>query len=200
MRHLLLSMLCFTGICLTTSCGSDNNQTQENTETTASTDTIGTAVIGGDSTLTDDQRSLFEHIARHTSLQVELGKLAAQKGTSDAVKQYGTQMQEMYTTRQKELQEMAQSYNLTLNQEIDENYRDDVEAVTSAEKDKFDEKYWDTIIDAQQDLLKEYDDVLKEVDKSEPTAFYVWAQTSMKELRAQMEQAMANKAQLKATM
>lgn len=179
---------------LVASCNTENNQTEE---TTASTETTGTPVIGGDSTLTDDQRQLFEQVARHNLFQIELGKLAAERGVTDDVKQYGQQMVDFHTSKQQELQEMSQMYAITLEPTLNEDYRDDLEEVTKAEQGKFDEEYWENVTDAQEDLLEEYDDVVSKISEEDASAFPLWARPAMKELRAQMEQAMAFEQELK---
>lgn len=196
MRNILIATYCLSGILLLAACGSENNQTEETTAT--NTETTGTPVVGGDSTLTDEQRNLFEQIARHNQFQIELGRLAAERGVSDDVKQYGQRMVDLQTTKQQEIQEMAQTFGITLEQGINEDLRDDIDEVTKAEQGKFDETYWENVTDAQEDLLGEYDNVLKSVDETDAGPFYIWARPSMKELRAQMEQAMASAQELRA--
>lgn len=188
MKKLILPICLLSGTLLVASCNSENSN--ENTgQAQEAVATTGEPVIGGDSILNDDQKNLFEHIARHNMLQMELGRLAAQRGTSDDVKQYGQQMVDFHTTKQQELQEMAQAYQVTMEQGLDEDYRDDVDEVQKAKPENFDEEYWENVTDSQKALLDEYDSALKDAMESDASAFVIWARKSMKELRAQMEQA-----------
>lgn len=187
MRKFIVTACLFAGTFMVASCGSDNTNEDQATEAVA---TPGEPAIGGDSVLNDNQRELFNDIARHTLLQIELGKLASKRGVSTDVKDYAQRMVDLYTKKHQEFQEMAQTYQITLEEGIYEDYRDDVDDVTNAKQEEFDEQYWENVIDAQKDLLGEYDDVLKDKEETDASAFTLWARNSMKELRAHMEQAM----------
>ena len=189
MRNFIIAVCLLPGTFLMASCNSDNTNNQEATEAVA---TPGEPVIGGDSVLTDEHKKLFDDIARHNLFSVTLGRIAAERGVSEDVRQYGQQQVDWYKTKQQELNEMARTYQVTIEQNVYKDYQDDVDDVTNAKQENFDEEYWENIIDAQKELLDRYDDVIKDVDEAEhASAFSIWARRSMKELRAQMEQAMA---------
>lgn len=161
--------------------------TQEQEATTTETDT----------TLTDSKKELMQTLAQFGMMQVELGKLASEKGTSNEVKQNGREMTQLYTTKQKELQELAQTYNLTLNTTLNEDHRKHLEDLKQEKPVNFDKKYWEALTSAQKETLGDYEDVLKDITEADTTGFGIWARTSEKELRAQYEQALAQQQQQK---
>jgi len=57
-------------------------------------------------------------IAKGSMAEVELGKLAAEKGSSDAVKQFGQRMVDDHSKANDELKTLAQSKKITLPTEI----------------------------------------------------------------------------------
>lgn len=188
MRNFIIAMCILPGAFLMASCNSDKTNGQEATEAVATT---GEPVIGGDSVLTNEHKELFDHIARHNLFSVTLGRIAAQRGASEDVKQYGQQQVDWYTSKQQELNEMARTYQVKIEQDVYKDYQDDVDEVTNAKQENFDEEYWENVIDAQKELLDKYEGVIDEADEAEhASAFSIWARSSMKELRAQMEQAM----------
>ena len=156
-----------------------------------------TATAATDTTLTDSKKELMQTIAHHTMFEIEMGKLAAQKGTTDDVKQNGQQMEQLYKTRLTELQEMAQAYNVSLDTTLAEDHRKHITDLEQQKAADFDKKYWETLTDTQKETLGEYEDVLKDITEADATAFGIWARTSEKELRAQYEQALAQQQQLK---
>ena len=163
-------------------------QEQEAT-TTAETDTA----------LTDSKKELMQTLTQFGMMQAELGKLATEKGTSNEVKQNGREMSQLYTTKQKELQELAQTYNVPLNTTLSEDHRKHIDDLRKLKPADFDKKYWETLTSAQKETLGEYEDVLKDITEADATGFGLWARTSEKELRAQYEQALAQQQQQKNT-
>lgn len=150
-----------------------------------------------DTTLTEEKKELIQMLAQHNMLQVELGRLAAEKGATDDVKQQGQQMVQMHTDKQKELQELAKGYNLTLNTTLEDKHRKEIDDLRKQKAAEFDKKYWKVMIDDQKETLDEYEDVLNNVGATDPTAFGIWIRKTEKELRAQYEQVLAQQQQLK---
>jgi putative membrane protein len=192
MRNTLIAIWCAAGAFLFASCGSGSGEET----TTADTTSAETATVAGtDSTLTEDKQELMQFAARNNMLQVELGKLAAAQGTSDAVKTYGQNLVDWYTAKQQELQELSQQYNVSLPQQLED---EDNEHLTKLRKaEHFNEEYWNRLTEAQQDAIDEFDDGLKDVDETDASAFSVWARNTLKELRAQYEQAKGQEVELK---
>ncbi|PTX18011.1 putative membrane protein [Pontibacter mucosus] len=191
MKNTIIAIWCAAGALLLASCDSGTTNEQNTTEATSGT----TAVASADTTLTDDKRELMEFAAQNNLLQVELGKLAIDQGTSDAVKAYGRNLVDWYTTKQKELSELAQQHNVSLPQQMNEEGTKHLSELREAKN--FNEEYWEQLTDAQKKAIDEFDSKVKDIEQSDATAFSLWARNTLKELQAQYEQARGREVELK---
>lgn len=157
---------------------------------------IGSETVA-DTTLTDDKKEFIKQLAQHNLLQVAIGRLASTKSTNTEVKQNGQQMVQLYTNSQTKLQDLAQSYGMSLDTVLQEDYSKHIEDLTKLKAADFDKKYLEKVTDVQKDALDSFDDMLKDNAEADATAFGLWATTSEKELRAQYEQALTRQQQLK---
>ena len=73
--------------------------------------------------------------------EVELGRVAAQQGATDAVKQFGQRMVDDHTNANTELMTLATSKGMTLPAELDEKHRADVTKLSSMTGAAFDRAY-----------------------------------------------------------
>jgi len=73
--------------------------------------------------------------------EVELGHWAAQKGTSEAVKQFGQRMVDDHSKANAELATLAQSKGITLPTALDEKHQKDVSKITRLSGAEFDRAY-----------------------------------------------------------
>lgn len=168
------------------SCGSD---TQE-TDTTSNVDTELNTTAVVDSTLNDDKREFMGYAHKISTQQVELGRLAAEKGITPNVRDYGQQMADLYSRKLEELQEMSNQYSVTLPQQMDDDQSGRVQELRDKDTGEFDSAYWDTVVEAHEDALSEFEDNVKDIEEADNTTFNLWARNSAKEIRAQMENAM----------
>jgi len=74
-------------------------------------------------------------------LEVELGRLAAQQGTSDAVKQFGQRMVDDHSKANAELMTLAQSKGITLPTALDDKHRNEVTKLSAKTGADFDRAY-----------------------------------------------------------
>ena len=74
-------------------------------------------------------------------MEVELGRVAAQQGTSDAVKQFGQRMVDDHSKANAELMTLATSKGITLPTTIDEKHREDVTKLSAMTGAEFDRAY-----------------------------------------------------------
>ena len=74
-------------------------------------------------------------------MEVELGRLAAQQGASDAVKQFGQRMVDDHGAANQELMSLASSKGITLPTELDEKHRAHVTKMSSMTGADFDREY-----------------------------------------------------------
>lgn len=189
MKHLVKVIWCIVAVIALASCGSGSDgQNNEQADT---------ATVATDSTLTEDNKELLAFAARNNMLQVELGKLASSQGATDNVKSFGQELITWYSDKQQELQAMAQQYNITLPQQLEDEQTAYLEEIKEAKAEEFDQEYWDSVIKAQKEAIDEFDDELKRVEDTNASAFSIWARNTLQELRAQLAQAEAHELELK---
>ena len=73
--------------------------------------------------------------------EVELGRIAAQKGMSDAVKQFGQRMVDDHSKANSELMSLASSKGITLPTALDEKHQKDVTKLSAMSGAEFDRAY-----------------------------------------------------------
>ena len=74
-------------------------------------------------------------------MEVELGRVAAQKGTSDAVKQFGQRMVDDHSKANSELMSLASGKGITLPTELDQKHRNEVTKMSNMSGAEFDRSY-----------------------------------------------------------
>ncbi|MBF8964021.1 DUF4142 domain-containing protein [Pontibacter sp. FD36] len=186
MKNLWMAATLTLGALAFASCSSD---TQE-TDTTANVDTELNTTAAADTTLNEDKREFMSKAHSISTQQVELGKLAAERGVSTQVREYGQQMVDLYSKKLEELQDMSRQYSTTLPQQMEEDHAGRVQELRDKNTDEFDQSYWDTVVDAHKDALSEFEDNVKDIEETDNTTFNLWARNTTKEIRAQMENAM----------
>ncbi|MHA6247092.1 DUF4142 domain-containing protein [Pontibacter sp. CAU 1760] len=182
MKSTAFIAVCLFGMLSLASCNSGNGEQEAE----------GTATVAGaDAALTEENEELLAFAARNNMLLIRLGQLGAEKASTDNLKQYSQQMVTWYETKQQELQELAQQYNITLPANLEEKQTEYLDELQKTEADEFEEGFWDTMGDAQQEALEKYRDNLADVEEANMNAFTLWARSTQKELQAQMEKAKA---------
>ena len=91
-------------------------------------------------------------------MEVELGQLAAQKGTSEAVKQFGQRMVDDHGKANTELMTLATSKGITLPTAIDDKHRQDVTKLSAMSGAEFDRAY-------SKMMLKDHEKDVSEFEK-----------------------------------
>lgn len=139
--------------------GNGRNDTAANT-TTGDT-AVGTAgeaktdVSRGDRDFVNDQ--MIAGMA-----EIELGKMAAQKGASAQVKRFGQMMVDDHTRAGNELKQVATTFNIPEPTQLDDKHRDLQEKLSKLSGADFDREYMDAMVDGHQDVI---DQLESRVDK-----------------------------------
>lgn len=85
--------------------------------------------------------------------EVELGKLATQKASSDAVKQFGQKMVDDHTKANGQLKEIASKENISIPDSLDPKHRSRIEKLSKLSGPDFDKAYAkDQVKDHQKDV------------------------------------------------
>ncbi len=97
-----------------------------------------------------DDKKFAKDAAMGGMMEVELGKLAAQKGGSDAVKQFGQKMVDDHSKANDQLKEVASSDSLQLPSAVDSKQQSQIDKMSSLSGAAFDKAY-------VKDMLKDHE-------------------------------------------
>jgi putative membrane protein len=100
-----------------------------------------------------DDKKFVKDAALGGMAEVELGKLAAQKASSDAVKQFGQKMVDDHTKANDQLKEIASKENISIPDSLDPKHQSRIEKLSKLSGPDFDKAYAkDQVKDHQKDV------------------------------------------------
>lgn len=106
-----------------------------------SRDTSATGAQAGMGNLSSQDRKFLMDAAMGGLMEVELGRVAAQKGSSEAVKQFGQRMVDDHSAANTELMSLATSKGITLPTALDEKHQEHVTKMSAMSGADFDRAY-----------------------------------------------------------
>lgn len=124
---------------------SNANRTQNrNSNRMANRNSQNTGAAGeqtGMSNMSSQDRNFVMDAAMGGMMEVELGRVAAQKGMSDAVKQFGQRMVDDHSKANSDLMTLASGKGITLPTTLDEKHQKDVTKLSAMSGAEFDRAY-----------------------------------------------------------
>ena len=122
-----------------------NRSQNSNANRSANRNTRGNENASGEqagmANMTAQDRNFIMEAAMGGLLEVELGRVAAQQGMSEAVKQFGQRMVDDHSKANTELMSLASSKGITLPTELDEKHREHVTKLSAMSGADFDRAY-----------------------------------------------------------
>jgi putative membrane protein len=88
-----------------------------------------------------DDKAFLKRVAVDNMMQMELGKLAAEKGSSDAVKQYGRKMADDRQKAHEELTQLASKQGVTVPDALDSKHKGKVDKLAKLDGQNFDKAF-----------------------------------------------------------
>ena len=116
-----------------------------------------TGAMGERGGMSSQDHNFIMEAAMGGLMEVELGRWATQKGTSDAVKQFGQRMVDDHSKANQELMALAQSKGMTLPTALDEKHQKDVTKITSQSGAEFDRAYAKMMLKDHEKDVKEFE-------------------------------------------
>ena len=119
---------------------------------------------GTDSTLSNNKSSVSEdsdflkEANQDDLLQIQLGQMAEQKAQSKDVRNFGKMMVRDHTQADSSLVQLAQSNNIHLNPNLNDDKKDEISDLAELSGKKFDEEYVDKMVDAHKDAVDNFKD------------------------------------------
>lgn len=117
------------------------NTSQNRNANRSSRNANATGEQAGMGSLNSKDHDFIMDAAMGGMLEVELGRVAAQQGTSDAVKQFGQRMVDDHSKANTELMTLAQSKGITLPTTLDDKHRAEVTKLSAMTGAGFDRAY-----------------------------------------------------------
>jgi putative membrane protein len=100
-----------------------------------------------------DDKKFVKDAALGGMTEVELGKLAAEKGSSEAVKQFGQKMVDDHSKANEELKQVASNEKMDIPDSLDSKHKSRIDKLSKLSGSDFDKAYLkDQVKDHQQDV------------------------------------------------
>ena len=126
--------------------------------------------------------------------EVELGKLAAEKGAADAVKQFGKRMADDHGKASEELKQLAQQKGLTLPADLDPKHKQLRDRLAKLNGADFDKAYASEMV---KDHKKDVAEFKREASGAKDPDLKAWAGKTLPTLEDHLKQAQAMEGQVK---
>jgi len=122
--------------------------------------TVGTA--GAPDIASQDAKDFIHHIAIVNTAEIDLGKLAAERGTAGEVKKFAQMMIDDHTASGDKLKALASDLKINAPGELDDKHIDQRDKLAKQSGSDFDREYASAMVDGHKDLI---DQLEPRVDK-----------------------------------
>jgi putative membrane protein len=133
------------GLAMTAACNKDNRST------TANNSAVGTSGKAAGS-MSNGDRDLVRDVAAMNTADLDLGKLASERGASADVKQFAQMMVTDHTAAATRLQAFQTEHGIDVPPDLDGHHRDVREKLANKQGAEFDRAYADAMVDEHQAL------------------------------------------------
>jgi putative membrane protein len=100
-----------------------------------------------------DAREFINHMTIANMAEIQLGKLAADRGMINDVKGFGTRMVDDHTKANQELTQIAKQLGVTPPAQLDQKHRDLHERLSKLQGREFDREYMSAMVQGHQEVL-----------------------------------------------
>jgi len=147
--------------------------------------------IAANDSMQDDM--FFATAARGGMMEVELGRLAAQKAASQAVKDFGQRMVTDHGKANQQLQQIAAQKQLRLPGSLPPNMQQERDKIAALSGAEFDRMYMSHMVKDHEKDVQEFE---KQVEKGKDPEFRAFAEKTLPVLRQHLELARSVAAQV----
>ena len=129
--------------------------TAQATGTTSAPSSAQGMKAGAGASIPAADKTFVEKAAVGGMAEVEMGKMAQQKGSSDQVKQFGSRMVDDHSKANDELKQVASSKGITLPTDLDAKHKSKMDKMQKLSGAQFDRAYMDDMVaDHKQDVAE----------------------------------------------
>jgi putative membrane protein len=144
------------------------------------------ASAASDGKMASSDSKFINEAAQGGMAEVELGKLASERGSSDAVKQFGQRMVTDHGKANDELKQLAQQKGVTLPTDLDSKHKKTIDRLSKLSGADFDKAY---ARDMVRDHDKDVKDFQRESQKAKDADLKSWAGKTLPVLKEHQQQA-----------
>jgi putative membrane protein len=165
-------------------------QTSMSTTSTAKKKTTTTTTTSG---LSASDRQFFTNALQGGMLEVELGKIAAEKGSNADVKAFGQRMVDDHSKANDQLKQLATQKNVKLSDKLSPSKQKMVDKYNKLSGAAFDSSYMSNMVTDHKEDVAEFQ---KEAKSGKDADVKSWAQTTLPTLQDHLKMAEDTKAKL----
>jgi putative membrane protein len=141
------------------------------------------------------ERNFVQDQIKDGTREIELGKLASERASLPAVKEFGQMMVEDHTKAGNDLKEIASRENVELESgDAQDEANDAVEKLSDLRGSEFDREYIDMMVKDHQDAVDALQDQAQNADHA---AVKTWASAALPRIKSHLEHAQKLQEQLK---
>jgi putative membrane protein len=127
-----------------------------------------------------DEENFIVKAASGGMMEVELGKLAQEKGQSERVKEFGSRMERDHSKANDELKNIAQQNNIQLPDSMLEKHREHVDELKELSGEEFDKAYMELMVEDHEEDVELFEDAAENYEIQEVRT---WAEKTLSVLR-----------------
>ena len=187
MKKALLATVALTGILALAPAFAQMSSTS--TSTTKKTATTTTTTSG----LSTADRKFFTAASQGGMLEVELGKIAAEKGSNPDVKAFGQRMVDDHSKANDQLKQLAAQKNVKLSDTLSPSKQKVVDKYNKLSGAAFDSSYMSNMVTDHKEDVAEFQ---KEAKSGKDSDVKAWAQTTLPTLQDHLKMAQDTKSKL----
>lgn len=168
----------------TNTANANRSQNQNGNRNSGSGGATGTQT--GMRNMSSQDRNFIMDAAMGGMMEVELGRLAAQQASSEAVKQFGQRMVDDHSRANTQLMSIAQSKGITLPTELDEKHRQHVTKMSAMTGPEFDRAYMRMMVNEHQKDVSNFE---KQSNRGADPDLKTFASTTLPTLQEHLQMA-----------
>jgi putative membrane protein len=169
---------------------------QPATKDKSATTTDRTAGKNGSGKLASGEQKFVSEALKHGMAEVELGKLASEKASNEAVKQFGQKMADDHGKAGEELKKIAQDKGVTPPTEMDGKHKRLHDRLSKLSGAQFDRAYMDEMVKEHRNDVKEFQ---REANRAKDTDVKGFASKTLPTLQEHLKQAESVRSQVSRT-
>jgi putative membrane protein len=163
------------------------------TSSTSTSTTKKTATTTTTSGLSAADRKFFTNASQGGMLEVELGKIAAEKGSNPDVKAFGQRMVDDHSKANDQLKQLASQKSVTLSDKLSPSKQKVVDKYNKLSGAAFDSSYMSNMVTDHKEDVAEFQ---KEAKSGKDSDVKAWAQTTLPTLQDHLKMAQDTKSKL----